>query len=193
MCLQYKSFANTVEKGEIACNEQFLLFPECLLSFWKTFCHFHRIQNCRLQILWVWKSLNFIIWEKVNLLSNDKSLAWPNVKGFADNTNDEICLLTFCQMTNVKLFQTERVCRRQFQIWWKWQIVLQISRRHCGNRRNCLLQAISPLPCVFNALPHNDNFWRPWETSLLKTLWAKEKLLVMSNFSFCHSVFYPLG
>ena len=28
-------------------------------------------------------------------------------------------------------------------------------------------------------------------TSLLKTLWEKEKLLVTSNFSFSHSVFYP--
>ena len=27
MCLQYKSFENTVVKGEITCNEQFLLFP----------------------------------------------------------------------------------------------------------------------------------------------------------------------
>ena len=27
MCLQYKSFENTVGKGEIARNEQFLLFP----------------------------------------------------------------------------------------------------------------------------------------------------------------------
>ena len=35
----------------------------------------------------------------------------------------------------------------------------------------------------------------PWflpvcRTSLLKTLWEKEKLLVTSNFSFSHSVFY---
>ena len=29
-----------------------------------------------------------------------------------------------------------------------------------------------------NPFPHNDNFWRPWETSLLKTLWEKEKLLL---------------
>ena len=41
-----------------------------------------------------------------------------------------------------------------------------------------------------NPLPHKDIFWRPWETSLLKTRWVKEKLLVMSNFSFSHSVFY---
>ena len=42
-------------------------------------------------------------------------------------------------------------------------------------------------------LPHNDTFWRPWETSLMKTLWEKEKLLVTNNFSFSHSVFYPFG
>ena len=40
-----------------------------------------------------------------------------------------------------------------------------------------------------NPFPHNDTFCRPWETSLLKTMWEKEKLLVTSNFSF--SVFYP--
>ena len=42
-----------------------------------------------------------------------------------------------------------------------------------------------------NPFPHNDTFWRPWETSLLKTPWEKEKLLVTSNVSFTHSVFYP--
>ena len=39
-------------------------------------------------------------------------------------------------------------------------------------------------------LPHIDTFWRPLETNLLKTLREKEKLLVTSNFSFTHSVFY---
>ena len=33
--------------------------------------------------------------------------------------------LTHYQTTNFRLFQTERVCRRQFQIWWKWQKVIQ--------------------------------------------------------------------
>ena len=46
------------------------------------------------------------------------------------------------------------------------------------------------ISCLINPFPHNDTFWRPWETSLLKTLWEKEKLLVTSNFSFTHSVFY---
>ena len=50
---------------------------------------------------------------------------------------------------------------------------------------------ISVIICI-NPFPHNDTFSRPSETSLLKTLWEKEKLLVTSNFSFTHSVFYPV-
>ena len=57
--------------------------------------------------------------------------------------------LTLSQTTNSRLFQTERVCRRQFQILMKMAESSQ-------NRQ--------------------------------KTLWEKEKLLVMSNFSFSHSV-----
>ena len=56
MCLRYKSFENTVGKGEIARNKQFLLFPQCFLPFWITFCHFRQVRNCRLQTLSVWKS-----------------------------------------------------------------------------------------------------------------------------------------
>ena len=65
MCLQYKSFENTVRKGEIAHHEQFLLFPQCFLTICKTLCHFHKNQNCRLQTLSVWKSLKFVVWERV--------------------------------------------------------------------------------------------------------------------------------
>ena len=36
-------------------------FPQCILSFWRTFCHFHLIQNCRLQTLSIWKSLKFVV------------------------------------------------------------------------------------------------------------------------------------
>ena len=35
MCLQYKSFENTVGKGEIAGNEQFLLFHSIFYPFWE--------------------------------------------------------------------------------------------------------------------------------------------------------------
>ena len=51
-----------------------------------------------------------------------------------------------------------------------------------------------PLPDVwcflnFNTFPHTDAFWRLCSRPLWKTLWQKEKLLMMSNFSLCHNVF----
>ena len=48
-------------------------------------------------------------------------------------------ILTLSQLTNFRYFQTERVWRRQFQIWWKRQKVFQMGRKHCGKRRNCSL------------------------------------------------------
>ena len=58
--------------------------------------------------------------------------------------------LTHYQTTNFRLFQTERVCRQQFQIWRKWHKVIQTGRKHCGKRRNFSLRAISPFPTVFS-------------------------------------------
>ena len=58
--------------------------------------------------------------------------------------------LSHYQTANFRLFQTERVCRQQFQIWRKWKKVIQIDIKHCGKRRNCSLRAISPFPTVFS-------------------------------------------
>ena len=44
-----------------------------------------------------------------------------------------------------------------------------------------------------NPFPNKPWFLSASSTSLLKTLWEKEKLLVMSNFSFSRSVFYQFG
>ena len=44
---------------------------------------------------------------------------------------------------------------------------------------------------LFNPFPNKSWFLRVRSTSLLKTLWEKKKLLVTSNFSLFHSVFYP--
>ena len=57
---------NTVGKGEIASNKQFLLFPWCFITVWQIFCHFNQIWNCRLQTLSVWKSLKFVVWDRIN-------------------------------------------------------------------------------------------------------------------------------
>ena len=48
-----------------------------------------------------------------------------------------------------------------------------------------------PLKNFLNPFPNKPWFLRVCSTSLLRTLWKKEKLLVTSNFSFSHSVFYP--
>ena len=52
-CLQYKSFENTLGKGEIAHNEQFLLFPQCFLQVFEIFLLFS--QNLK------FSSANFFI------------------------------------------------------------------------------------------------------------------------------------
>ena len=63
-----KPFENTEGKGEIAHYEQFLLFPQCFLPIWITLCHCHQFWNCCLQTLSVWKSLKFVVWERVKTL-----------------------------------------------------------------------------------------------------------------------------
>ena len=49
--------------------------------------------------------------------------------------------------------------------------------------------------CVVKSYPFPNKPWflRVCSRSVLKTLWEEEKLLVTSNFSFSHSVFYPFG
>ena len=116
-----KPFENTVGKGENAHNEQFLLFPKCFLPVWITFCKVRQVWNCRLQTFSIWKSLKFVVWERVNTSTSSSTLK-------------ETIHLTHYQMTNFRLFQTERVCRRKFQIWRKWKKVIQTGRKHCGKK-----------------------------------------------------------
>ena len=56
------SLLKTLKKGEIAHNEQYLIFPQCFLPFQRTFCHIHQIQNCRLATL---SSLESVIRERL--------------------------------------------------------------------------------------------------------------------------------
>ena len=87
------------EKGEIARNEQFLLFPWYFLPICRTFCYFNQLRDCRLQILSVWKSVKFFVWERVkaialnlycsipniNSIPIDKILDMTKLRAFADN------------------------------------------------------------------------------------------------------------
>ena len=98
MCLQCKSFENTLGKGEIARNEQFLLFPQCFLPIWRTYCHFFfkfEIVDCK---LFQFGSLKFVAWERVKTssaicfnLDQSKTLLFGN--GLTKHTSFH----TFCQ------------------------------------------------------------------------------------------------
>ena len=159
MCLQYKFFKNTMGKGEIAHNKQFLLFPQCFLPIWKTFHHFHQIWNCRLQTLSIWKSLKFVVWERVKLFVATESsvVEWQSIQLFP------------------KIF-----------VW----ICEHVST---NNKMNWKLTGVSISFVYWRTtipFPNKPWFLRVCSTSLLKTQWEKEKLLVTSNFSFSHSVFY---
>ena len=60
-------------------------------------------------------------------------------------------------------------------------------------RRQVIIEFLLLLPNFFNPFPNKPWFLCVCNASLLKTLREKEKLLVTSNFSFSHSVFYPFG
>ena len=63
-------FKNTVGKGEIAPCEQFLFFPQCFLPvFWELSATFIKFWICRLPTLSTSKSLKFVVWERVSMLS----------------------------------------------------------------------------------------------------------------------------
>ena len=56
----------------------------------------------------------------------------------------------------------------------------------------CRIIYTCPSLC-FNPCPNKPWFLHVCSRTLLKTVWEKEKLLLTSNFSFSHHVFYPLG
>ena len=57
----------------------------------------------------------------------------------------------------------------------------------------CFIFTVTLLIICLNPLPNKPWFLRVWNSILLKTLWEKEKLLLRSNFTFSHSVFYHFG
>ena len=53
------------------------------------------------------------------------------------------------------------------------QLCVKELKHEIGDRQQIQNEFYCTL--TLNPFPHNDTFWRPWETSLLKTLWEKEK------------------
>ena len=57
--IAYIAVENIVREREIACNKQFLLFPQCSLPCMALIFHFKCTLKCRLQFVLVWISLKF--------------------------------------------------------------------------------------------------------------------------------------
>ena len=132
--LQYKSFENAVGKGEIARNEQFLLFPLCFLPLLENFLLFSL--NLKLSSAnSVWKSLKFVIWERVNKV---------------------LSLNRLTEQINFRLLCNERTRSQQIKNGSDNEIYPpQGSGKHCEIRRKCWLPGFSPFPTfVFKSLCH---------------------------------------
>ena len=71
-CLQYMSFENTVAKGEIARNEQFLLFPQCFSTCFEGFLPFSTNLKLLCKLFQNSKSLKFVVWERVKKCIEDQ-------------------------------------------------------------------------------------------------------------------------
>ena len=147
----------TLGKEEIAHYEQFLLFLQCCQDlFWETLknkgllgkgLHFD-VRNCT--YFWTWLppshhvQVYWLITRRFWLSMSQKgTLAKRGLNASV------CCTILFPNDKFFRLFQTERVCRRPFQAWWKWQMVLKTDRKHCGKWSSYLLQAFSPFPSVF--------------------------------------------
>ena len=146
-------------KGEIAQNEQFLLFPQCFLPFWRIFCHFRQIRHCRLQTLPVWKSLTFDVWER------DSSTPIPPLQTISKE---------FWKLVKWHW----KTFRRH-----KWMTDIN-GESAAQDWTVCIRKVILIYTIGVNPLPHNSEFYQPRGRILLKTLWEKEKMLVTSIFSF---------
>ena len=81
--------------------------------------------------------------------------------------------------------KSSMICRLQLLSNW---ISIKNFRLVTGSEFFILLSAIH-----LNLSPNKSWFFRVCSTNLLKTVCAKEKLLIMSNFSFPHNVFYLFG
>ena len=64
-CLCSTSLLKTLEEKEKFLVKSNFSFSDCFLPVWRSLCLFYQIWNCHLKTLSVWKSLKFVIRERV--------------------------------------------------------------------------------------------------------------------------------
>ena len=101
---------------------------------------------------------------------------WPLALGFPD-----------FQFHN--FFSTRFLKETIWVVLYPWHCQNCHLYRHAKSLTICNVSLITE-SIYFNSFPNNPWFSCVCSLSLLKTLCEKEKLLIMSNFSFSHRVFY---
>ena len=62
------------KREKLLITSNFSFSHSVFYPFLRTFFHFHKIWNCRLQTLSVWKSIKCVVWERVKLNEFDGSV-----------------------------------------------------------------------------------------------------------------------
>ena len=136
--------------------KSFCLEESKICHLGKGLCHFHQIQNVRMQRLPVWKSLKFVVWERVKGKSNmEKGEKITSIFSLAVMLSEDFFLMSwkswdfclffvpltlkwnklFIKWQNFLPFQIERICRLQIRSNSKLKISLGRDRKHCGGKR----------------------------------------------------------
>ena len=160
-----KSFENTERTGEIARNEQFLIFPQCFLFFSRTFHHFHQIWKCRLQSLSLQMRLKSVVWGRVNISPSNKAFKFSCRYMLSPAISDIITVIrTACVpihffwakyvnlLPNDKILDPSMVMtfvNKYFKASQTLDFFLWLGRKYCGKGRKCWLPAFSPFPTMF--------------------------------------------
>ena len=201
-----KRVENTVGKGEIAHYEQFLPFP----SVFKRLVSqgFQKVSLCGdglIHLLWT-NSCSFhpimaskVLFEGVG--TRDCLAAWSTVWCsilFPTSVHSSQC--TYPCFLGVPLYQYSAQfpfpsnwllphhpnnAQRRREEW----ILLQWNHQDSG--RKSRPGSKQQTPGMFNPFPNNPWFWRVCSTSVLKTEWEKEKLLMPSKFLLFPQCFLP--
>ena len=123
---------------------------------------------------------------QVDSSRDTKILEFPRFNMSADDTFNLTFMLRFV-FERVKRIVFTSIVFISNKVGKSFVSVLQIAWR-IGQSFFSTMSFISQMD--FNPFSNKPWFLHVCITSLLKTLWEKEKLLTMSNFSFSHSVFY---
>ena len=173
---------NTVRKGEIARYKQFLLFPQCFQK-----ACFPGASKC--VIVWEWVKWWCLFLERVeNSAGKEKKMLLPAFSLFPQCFPKYSFLKSWGCLVELSLYKIYQI-EKLFTRLRKKRILCELQT--LSNSKLTLSQTTNyGLPNWKSLQKTILNLMKKAESSPkeLKTLWEKEKLLVMSNFSFSHSV-----